>query len=277
VTSTPAFPRSVCVRLTRRCNAACAFCQAPDTDRHVITLQELRHLCSWLRRREVRSVKLSGGEPTVRRDLPAVIGAAAASGLKVTVITNGIVLRQEVLEALVSSDGELKFSVHGLAEEHDLAVGRTSFHQLVDNVRRARRAHVPCSINTVVTRANRHRMRQLVQWAVDQDCRKVSFIPFVPRGRGLMVRSTMELSPEACRDVAAQILDLAYEFEGLVTVRQIDLRVKPYWIVENDLSLVIESWIEDQDQIVLSSRDLRKLIFPGQDRDALGVEGGVPS
>ena len=265
----PALPRSVCVRLTRRCNAACGFCQAPDTDRDVVSERDLRGLCAWLTGREVESVKLSGGEPTVRRDLPSIICLASAAGLRVTVITNGILLRDEVLDALAASDGELKFSVHGLGVDNDLVLGRTSFDQVVGNVKRARLAGVPCSINTVVTRGNRHRLRPLAQLAVDLDCRKITFIPFVPRGRGLAARSTFELTPADRALVAEQVAALAGELARTLVVREIDLRTKPYWIVENNLSLVVESWIEDRDRVVLTSDELRRLIAVDDDRAEL--------
>jgi MoaA/NifB/PqqE/SkfB family radical SAM enzyme len=253
-------PPSVCVRLTRRCNAGCAFCQAPDTDREVVTLSQFRALCVWLRSGHVRSVKLSGGEPTVRRDLPQIVGVAAGEGLKVTVITNGIRLDGAVLEALVAGAGEMKFSVHGLGADHDLALGRPVFDRVLQNVRRARDAGVPCSINSVITRGNQGSLRALVDLAAGLGCRKISFIPFVPRGRGAAHRSAFELSSAAYREVATEVDDLAEEFGGTIVVRQIDLRAKPYWIVENDLRLVRESWIEEQDHVVLPAAELRRLL-----------------
>lgn len=260
MTSLPKLPSSICVRLTRRCNARCAFCQAPDTDRYALSIDQFDRLCGWLHANRVNSVKLSGGEPTVRNDLPALVDAGHAHDLKVTLITNGLVLRDTVLRSLRRAGAEIKFSIHHPGRANDLALGRVSFDKVVANLRRARTAGVPCSINTVVSRKNRRELSDLTKFAADLDCRKISFIPFVPRGRGLQQRSSFELSASQLPAVRTEILGLSVAFDGRIVVRCIDLRAKPYWIVENDLSLVEESWIESADRVVLSPEAFDDLI-----------------
>src|SRR5256885_525919 len=97
------FPSSVCVRITRRCNAACAFCQAPFDSRDEVSTEQLCEVFIKLAAHGVRSVKFSGGEPTLRRDLADVLLAVADAGLKPVVITNGLRLRPDLLSACVRS------------------------------------------------------------------------------------------------------------------------------------------------------------------------------
>jgi molybdenum cofactor biosynthesis enzyme MoaA len=253
-------PPSICVRVTRRCNAACAFCQAPDTDRSVISGAELDAVCRWFRSSSGRSVKLSGGEPTVRADLPELIGVAARRSLKVTVITNGIVLRPAVLEALAANRAELKFSIHHPGERNDLALGRPSFAAVLGNLRRARQAGVPCAVNTVVSRTNRRELADMASFARDEGCRKVTFILFVPRGRGLANRERFELTGPHIARLQVEIDELASRLRGEIDVRHIDIRRKPYWIVENDMALVVESWLERADRVVYTPDQFRTVV-----------------
>lgn len=241
-------------------DAACDFCQAPDTDRHTISPDDLSRICRWLRSNEVRSIKFSGGEPTVRSDLPDLIALASSHGLKVTVVTNGIVLRETVVKALMAHRAELKFSIHHADERNDLALGRKSFTTVVGNLRRARETGVPCAINTVVSRANRDELRDLAGFAAAQGCHKITFILFVPRGRGLQMRDSLELSIPDLGAIMSEIDMIANTLETVLKVRCIDIRTKPYWIIENDHSLVIESWIETRDRIVLTPDEFRAAV-----------------
>lgn len=253
-------PSSICVRLTRRCNAACGFCQAPDTDRHAISSNDLDSICRWFRAHSGRSIKFSGGEPTVRADLPRLIAVAAGHSLKVTVITNGIVLRTAVMESLVEHHAELKFSIHHADRRNDLALGRMSFDTVRASLGKARQAGIACSINTVVTRANQRELRDIANFARDEGCRKVTFILFVPRGRGLLNRQHFDLSVGDVAGLLREVDDLARQLRGEIDVRHIDIRHKPYWIIENDMTLVIESWIETADRVIYTPARFRAVL-----------------
>lgn len=87
-------PISAGCLVTARCNLKCPHCYGNDED---LPQQELDPL-GWeavfrtLRRWGLMRVDLSGGEPTVRSDLVAIVRAAAGCGLNVVVSTNGILL-----------------------------------------------------------------------------------------------------------------------------------------------------------------------------------------
>ena len=89
--------------LTDRCNYRCTYCMpeegVPHGDRDdVLTLEELVRLCAAFAAWGVERVRLTGGEPTVRRGLVDLVAALAAittpSGapLEVTMTTNGELL-----------------------------------------------------------------------------------------------------------------------------------------------------------------------------------------
>ncbi|WNI17317.1 radical SAM protein [Actinacidiphila sp. ITFR-21] len=81
MTSRETIPSSLCLRITRRCNAACAFCQAPPTSREELSVADIGELAAFFGGRGVHTMKLSGGEPTMRRDLPDIIRVVASGGL----------------------------------------------------------------------------------------------------------------------------------------------------------------------------------------------------
>ncbi len=171
-----ALPSSVCLRVTRRCNVACSFCQAPPPGRTELSLPDIIALSRFFAARGVRSLKLSGGEPTVRSDLAEIIDAIGQAGLKPVVITNGFDVPDEAVTAAQLCGGEFKFSIHRPSAENDQILHRTSFTQIMANIDKVIKRKVGMSINTVVTPSNADGMREMVDFACEVGAAKISFI-----------------------------------------------------------------------------------------------------
>ncbi|HEX9101084.1 MAG TPA: radical SAM protein, partial [Polyangia bacterium] len=83
------------VSLTDRCNYRCVYCMpeagvelVPKTD--VLTFEEVERLVRVMMRFGVRRVRLTGGEPTVRKDVVALVERLGALGLDdLAMTTNG--------------------------------------------------------------------------------------------------------------------------------------------------------------------------------------------
>ena len=88
------------VSVTDRCDFRCVYCMAEDMTflpkREVLSLEELDRLCSAFVARGARKLRLTGGEPLVRKDLPVLVEMLASippiQDLSLT--SNGILLPQ---------------------------------------------------------------------------------------------------------------------------------------------------------------------------------------
>jgi MoaA/NifB/PqqE/SkfB family radical SAM enzyme len=76
------------IQVVRHCNHHCGFCSNPKAP-DVHTLESLKALVDDLVERDYYGVILTGGEPTLHPDLPAVCAYAHQRGLHVRMITNG--------------------------------------------------------------------------------------------------------------------------------------------------------------------------------------------
>src|SRR3954468_4182339 len=90
------------VSVTDRCNFRCQYCMPaeglPWLDRsEVLTFEEINRIVAVLARMGVRKVRLTGGEPLVRRDLPALVAMLAGLGTldALAVTTNGFLLGRD--------------------------------------------------------------------------------------------------------------------------------------------------------------------------------------
>src|SRR5690606_38684861 len=103
--------------VTDRCNFRCQYCMPaeglPWLDRdEVLRFEEIARIVNLLAEMGVRDVRLTGGEPLVRRDFPDLVGMLAPLVDDLSITTNGYLLERDA-EALVAAGGAhgLRFNV----------------------------------------------------------------------------------------------------------------------------------------------------------------------
>ncbi|MBW3592131.1 MAG: GTP 3',8-cyclase MoaA [Actinobacteria bacterium] len=91
--------KSLRVSVTDKCNFRCTYCMPADglqwlAKSEILTFEEIHRLVSLLARMGVSDIRLTGGEPLVRRDLPELVRMLAATdGVEdVSLTTNGVLL-----------------------------------------------------------------------------------------------------------------------------------------------------------------------------------------
>jgi cyclic pyranopterin phosphate synthase len=87
------------ISVTDRCNFRCTYCMPAEglawlPKSEILTFEEIARLLRLFVRLGVRSVKVTGGEPTVRADLPDLVRMLrdAAPGIDLSMTTNGVLL-----------------------------------------------------------------------------------------------------------------------------------------------------------------------------------------
>ena len=87
------------ISVTDRCNFRCVYCMPAEglqwlPKSEILSFEELTRLLATFVRLGVRSVKVTGGEPTVRADLPSLIAMfrEVAPSLDLSMTTNGVLL-----------------------------------------------------------------------------------------------------------------------------------------------------------------------------------------
>ena len=99
--------------VTDRCNLRCRYCMPDDvhkcTHEQMLTCEELLHLAALFAQCGIDTVRVTGGEPLVRKDVDRLVaGLRATPGIrKVTMTTNGVLLAQQLPALLAAGlDGE---------------------------------------------------------------------------------------------------------------------------------------------------------------------------
>lgn len=85
------FPDVVDVEFTAYCNLKCGFCFGPVDDRSVRNLPTpaWRNILTWIKESGAKGIVVSGGEPTLHRDIVSLLSCARALGLSTVMSTHG--------------------------------------------------------------------------------------------------------------------------------------------------------------------------------------------
>ena len=177
------------VRLTRYCNQRCLFC----LDRYaqtggVLDLGFVRRNLARGRKRGLRRVVLSGGEPTVHPGFIQIVGMARELGYKhIQTITNGrrFCYPGFLGEAVAAGLDEVTFSLHGnTAALHDrLTRVPGSFVQAVSALRAALAIKgLIVSVDVVINRLNLPVLREHLDFCIGLGVREFDLLALVPFG-----------------------------------------------------------------------------------------------
>lgn len=164
------------VSVTDRCDLRCTYCMsdrmafAPRAD--LLTLDELDRLCSLFVGRGVRKLRLTGGEPLVRKGLPDLIAGLSRhlrSGAldELTLTTNGTQLAQHAQALAAAGVKRINVSLDSLDRGTFARIARRDrLTQVLDGIAAARAAGLKVKINTVaLKRDNAHDIPDMIRWA----------------------------------------------------------------------------------------------------------------
>lgn len=97
------------ISVTDRCNLRCVYCMPEEgvcsiSHEEILRFGEIERVCQILAENGIQKIKLTGGEPLVRRRLPELAAALKQiPGIKsLTITTNGVLL-EEMYDALADA------------------------------------------------------------------------------------------------------------------------------------------------------------------------------
>lgn len=204
--------------VTDRCNLRCRYCMprevfGPDhaflPREELLSFEELTRLTRVFVDVGVRKLRLTGGEPLLRHDLPDLVARlAAVEGLDdIALTTNGVLLRRYAADLADAGLRRITVSLDALddATFRQLADTKAPVGTVLDGIEAAREAGLdPVKVNCVLQRGvNDDQIEALAGWARDTGV-TLRFIEFMDVGTtNGWLRDRMVPAEEVARRIAA--------------------------------------------------------------------------
>ena len=217
-------PVSLLAELTHRCPLQCPYCSNPltleqaagelDTDTWCRVIDEANNI-------GVLQTHFSGGEPTLRRDLPDLIRHAANIGQYTNLITAGVLLNKDKLEALADAGlDHLQLSIQDSRDANANRIGgykeghakKMAIADLVIEI------GLPLTINAVVHRQNLDNLGEIIELAVEKKAKRLEVAHVQYYGWALMNRAALMPTREQTDRAMAIVKSAQERLKGILVI-----------------------------------------------------------
>jgi cyclic pyranopterin phosphate synthase len=153
------------ISVTDRCNFRCVYCMPRDVFGHgyrfmdrkeLLTFEEIERVARAFTAHGVRKIRITGGEPLLRRDLEVLVERLAAiDGIEdLTLTTNGALLTQKARALAAAGLSRVTVSLDSLDDETFRAMNDADFpvEKVLAGIEAAAAAGLPVKVNAVVKR-----------------------------------------------------------------------------------------------------------------------------
>lgn len=195
-------PYSAQIELTLRCNAKCPFCsihslpKAYIREENEMSTAQVKNLIDQIAELGVLALSFTGGEPTLRKDLPELLHyTGVENDLLTGIATNGYLLpglfKEHKLEGL---DYMLMSLDYPSAELHDKIRGIKVFDRVMRSIDMANKHDINVILSTVVMKDNLHFLDEICELAEKLNC-------------------SVEMYP--CEDIIRDFPEKSYQIEDI--------------------------------------------------------------
>jgi cyclic pyranopterin phosphate synthase len=201
------------ISVTDRCNLRCTYCMPEDVvfmDRgQLLTFEEIARFVRIVAPLGIDKVRLTGGEPLMRRDLPALVRmVCAVEGIRdVGLTTNGILLAEHAQALYDAGLRRLNVSLDSLdpARFRQLA-RRDGLDKVLAGIAAAKRAGFePIKVNAVSIRGvTEHEVVPLARYAREHGL-EMRFIEYMPIGADQWERDKVYFAHEILEQIGREV------------------------------------------------------------------------
>ena len=179
------------ISVTDRCDFRCTYCMSEEMQflpkKDLLSLEELERLSSVFIELGVKKIRITGGEPLVRKNILQLfnsIGKKIGSGLEeLTVTTNGSQLERYAKDLFKNGVKRINISLDTLDKNKFKLITRTGdFNKVIKGINAAKEAGMKIKINTVALKGiNDNEILNLVNWCGENKF-GLTFIEVMPMG-----------------------------------------------------------------------------------------------
>lgn len=175
------------ISLTDHCNFRCTYCYPDKKDEHhqptapKMSADEITGIASVFIKAGVKKIRLTGGEPLVRKDAKDIIQRLSVFPVELAITTNGVFLHEYADLFVKTGLKSINVSLDSLDREKFFAItGRDEFVAVITNIELLLSKGFHVKVNVVVKKSvNEQEINDFIEWTRDRHVH-VRFIEFMP-------------------------------------------------------------------------------------------------
>ncbi len=155
--------RDLRISVTDRCNFRCVYCMPKEVYGHdhrflerreLLSFEEITRVARTFVATGVKKIRITGGEPLVRRELEILIAQLSALGVELTLTTNGSLLPQKADALAAAGLNRITVSLDSLDDDVFRSLNDVDFsvQRVLDGIDAASAAGLPVKVNAVIKR-----------------------------------------------------------------------------------------------------------------------------
>lgn len=174
------------ISLTDNCNLRCFYCM-PEEDYHftpksqLMQVEEIEAIAKTFVEEGVNKIRLTGGEPLVRKDFATILNRLAKLGIQLTMTTNATRLHEYVNEIKDAGILSLNISLDTLQRDRFILMTKRDQHeQVMRNIQLMLDNGIGVKVNVVAMKGiNDNEILDFIEWTKDTPIH-IRFIEFMP-------------------------------------------------------------------------------------------------
>jgi PqqA peptide cyclase len=217
-------PIGLLAELTHRCPLQCPYCSNPlalERAGSELTTAEWQDVLRQAGHLGVLQLHLSGGEPTLRRDLEDIVATAAEAGLYTNLITAGVLLTRRGLEELAARGlDHVQLSIQDVeaANADRIAHYQGGHAKKRELARWVRELGLPLTLNAPVHRQNLDRLPEIIEFAVEMGAGRLEVAHIQYYGWALANRAALMPTREQVRRSAEIVEEARARLKGILII-----------------------------------------------------------
>lgn len=175
------------ISLTDNCDLRCFYCMPEDNyqftaNEKLMQVEEIEAIARIFIQEGVRKIRLTGGEPLVRKDFPEIIKRLSKLGVQLTMTTNGTRIHHFIEDIVNAQIKTINVSLDTLQKErYQLMTKRDKQEQVLENIGLLMERGIHVKVNMVAIKGiNDNEILEFIEWTRNSpiDVRFIEFMPF---------------------------------------------------------------------------------------------------
>lgn len=174
------------ISLTERCNLRCSYCMPVDgvpltPKAHLMNAEELFEIAQLFVKEGVNKIRLTGGEPLVRKDFPEILKSLASLPVSISITSNGVGIERHIPLLKAHGVKSINLSLDTLdAHKFKKITFRNYFENVFENIFKLIEAGIKVKINVVLMKGiNDDEIIDFIEFTKKHPV-NVRFIEFMP-------------------------------------------------------------------------------------------------